>query len=291
MMICKFLKTITVAILLPVMTAHAQTDTDRNRHFSVAAGDFNFPAAQEKKKENVGTVLTELASAALTGKVSKQLPQYTEAVKSAVMSGMGNAIRLDAVEGGAATPYVDLIATATISNISTTHKIEPSSTKGKPDQDYYRALISVTVNLSDAATGNVIDSRNFSIRESDLGWMSSQERTMDDALSILRNTVRKYYDSCFPLSASIIERGDINKDKQKTVYIDLGNADGISEGMQFDVYSVKMIAGREAKTLIGRIKIDKVMGDDISLCKVNKGDKQVKAALDNNEILALVSHH
>ena len=290
MMICKILKMLAVTALLPEMATYAQTDMDRNRHFSVSAGEFNFPAAQEKKKENVGTVLTELASAALTGKVSKQLPQYTEAVKSAVMSGIGNAIRLDAVETGAAT-YIDFIATATISNISTTHKVEPSSTKGKPDQDYYRALISVTVNLSDAATGNVVDSRNFSIRESDLGWMSSQERTMDDALSVLRHAVRKYYDSCFPLSASIIERGDINKDKQKNVYIDLGSADSVTEGMQFDVYSVKMIAGREAKTLIGRVKIDKVMGDDISLCKVNKGDKQVKAALDNNEVLALVSHH
>lgn len=289
-MIPKILKTIAVAVILPVMTTSAQTDTDRNRHFSVAAGDFNYPAAQEKKKENVGTIITELASAALTGKVTKQLPQYTDAVRAAVMSGMGNAIRLDVVEGGAPS-YVDFIATATISNISTTHKVEPSNTKGKPDQDYYRALISVTVNLCDAVVGNVVDSRNFSIRESDLGWMSSQERTMDEALSLLRNTVRKHYDSCFPLSARIIERGDINKEKQKTVYIDLGSADGISEGMQFDVHTIKMIAGREAKILIGRVKIDKVMGEGISLCKVNKGDKQVKAALDNNEILALTSHH
>ena len=61
------------------------------------------------------------------------------------------------------------------------------------------------------------------------------------------------------------------------------------KGQQFDVFLVKTIAGKEAKTIIGRLKIEEVEGDEISLCKVTKGADMIKTALDENHVLLITS--
>ena len=93
----------------------------------------------------------------------------------------------------------------------------------------------------------------------------------------------------FPLRASIVEKGEAKKNKQKEVYIDLGAPDGVYKGLQFDVFLVKTIAGKEAKTMIGRLKIEEVEGDEISLCKVIKGADKIKTALDEDQTLLITS--
>ena len=55
------------------------------------------------------------------------------------------------------------------------------------------------------------------------------------------------------------------------------------------VYSVKTIAGREAKSQIGKLKIEEVEGEDISLCKVQSGGKDIKEALDSGQKLQVIS--
>ena len=53
------------------------------------------------------------------------------------------------------------------------------------------------------------------------------------------------------------------------------------------VYTVKMVAGKEAKKQIGKLKIEDVQGDDISLCKVQSGGRDIKKALDDGETLVI----
>ena len=85
----------------------------------------------------------------------------------------------------------------------------------------------------------------------------------------------------------MLEGARDKKDKQKEVYIDLGSKEGAYEGLHMGVYTVKTIAGKEAKKQIGRLKIMEVLGDDISLCKVQSGGKDIKAALDAGETLVI----
>ncbi len=270
------MKVINALLLCLALSAsgHVNAQTSKNVCYKVKTGEVKYSAPE--KKATVGNVLGGLAETMLTGKTTSQLPEYSEAVKASVVSGLDNARRLTIIEGAPDGIGHDYILSGSISNISTTSKIDPPAKKGGTGNEYYKALISVTVNLSDAQSAEMIDSHIFSVSDNDLGWMGSRERAMDGALKALSYKVTTYYNAIFPLYASIIERGEIDKDKQKTVYVDLGTANGVSEGMQFDVYTVKTIAGKEAKTEIGRLKISKVMGDDISLCKVNKGDKQIK---------------
>ena len=76
-------------------------------------------------------------------------------------------------------------------------------------------------------------------------------------------------------------------DKQKEVYIDLGAREGAYNGLHMGVYTVKMVAGKEAKKQIGKLKIEDVQGDDISLCKVQSGGRDIKKALDDGETLVI----
>ena len=92
-----------------------------------------------------------------------------------------------------------------------------------------------------------------------------------------------------PLKANIIEGSTAKKNKQKEVYIDLGSSEGAFKGLQMGVYQVKTVAGREAKSQIGKLKIEEVEGDDISLCKVQSGGKEIKVAIDAGEQLQVIS--
>ena len=93
----------------------------------------------------------------------------------------------------------------------------------------------------------------------------------------------------YPFSARIIERGTVKGEKQKELYIDLGAAHGVREGTHFDVYVIGSIGGKETRQEIGRLKVKEVKGDEVSLCKVTSGSKEVKAALDSNQQLLIIS--
>ena len=100
----------------------------------------------------------------------------------------------------------------------------------------------------------------------------------------------KYFNKQLPLYANIIEGVRDKKDKQKEVYIDLGEGTkGVAKGLHFGVYRSKVVAGKEARKLIGKLKISAVEGDDVSLCKVQSGGKDIKEAIDGGETILVVS--
>ena len=78
-------------------------------------------------------------------------------------------------------------------------------------------------------------------------------------------------------------------DKQKDLYIDLGAAHGLREGTHFTVYVVGSIGGKETRRQIGRLKVNAIEGDEVSRCKVSSGGKDIKAALDAQQQLLIIS--
>ena len=69
----------------------------------------------------------------------------------------------------------------------------------------------------------------------------------------------------------------------------MGSGEGAFEGLHMGVYEVKNIAGREARSEIGKLKIVAVEGDDVSRCKVQSGGKDIKAAIDAGQQLKVIS--
>lgn len=274
------------------LTATAQKE--RNTIYRIGVGELIYTPPTEGSKTT--SVLKDVAEVLLSGQTTKQQPQYAEAVRASLMNGLSKVILFRPSDGivsqtdlsdGIPSFFVD----GTIANISVVSRSETTKdSKGNKHTDTsYRSNLSVTVHLKNPADGSVVDSRTFTISDSDLYWMTSGEKAMTNALERLTTKVTDYYNHLFPLQASIIEKGESKKNKQKDVYIDLGASDGAYKGQQFEVFTVKTIAGKEARAIIGRLKIEEVEGDEISLCKVTKGSDKIKSALDDGENLIVVS--
>ena len=264
-----------------LLAAHAQDS--RNPSFLVGVTNVKNNYAVGKQKATVGSVLGQLTSAVLAGQTTTKLEGYEDEVKAAIVRGLTNTYRLDAIDGNlseseAAKPgsmYVD----ATIDNISYTQKTTYYESS-KRTYTYYMGQISVTLHFKDAKTDKVIISPSFRLSEYDCSWMETAEKAVSNALNSLSRNVRSYLDQCYPLRANIVEGAREKKDKQKEVYIDLGNHNGVYEGLHFGVYLEKQVAGKIAERQIGKLKIIEVQGPDISLCKVQSGGRDIKAAID-----------
>ena len=243
------------------------------------------------KPEDKGT-LSKILDAVLLGEVTSDQGKYQDAVRAAVLKGLSQTHRITVIDGQlskdeAARPG-SLYADGTVSNLSTTSKTETYKVDGKTrTRTYYKALIGVTLHVKNAQTDEIVDSPTFNISEWDISWIETQDGAMMKALENLSGRVTRYYNRWLPLTAKVLEGARDKKDKQKEVYIDLGSAEGAYPGLHMAVYTVKTVAGREAKKQIGKLRVEEVQGEDISLCKVQSGGRDIKTALDSGETLVI----
>ena len=143
--------------------------------------------------------------------------------------------------------------------------------------------------LKDAATGEVLATPSMKGAGSATSSFSTSDQAIRDAIGRLATRITEWLNEFRPLEANIIEGAASKKDKQKEVYIDLGTKEGAYAGMHLGVFVVKTVAGRQAKSQIGKLKIEAVEGEEVSLCKVQSGGKDIKAAIDSGAQLLVVS--
>lgn len=288
---------IALVLLLPALLSEAaalRAQSSRNSFLKVAVGDIRYVDKAHSKKQNVGSILTDLATTAVTGKSTTQHDEYAPSVREAIVKALSDVTRFRVIDGGfhldeLAGNEEALYVDGTINSITGTSQVTPSTVKDKPAEQAYKVLINVTLNLKDARTDEAVDSHIFSMTDSDISWMTTADKALNDAIDRLASRISEYYNHRYPLHGSIVERGEEKKDKQRTVYIDLGSGCRVGKGQQFNIYVLKSIAGREARQEIGRLKVEEVMGDDLSLCKVTRGEKEVKTALDQEKTLVVIS--
>lgn len=288
---------IVLVLLLPALLPEAaalRAQSSRNSFLKVAVGDIRYVDKAHSKKQNVGSILTDLATTAVTGKSTTQHDEYAPSVREAIVKALSDVTRFRVIDGGfhldeLAGNEEALYVDGTINSITGTSQVTPSTVKDKPAEQAYKVLINVTLNLKDARTDEAMDSHIFSMTDSDISWMTTADKALNNAIDRLASRISEYYNHRYPLHGSIVERGEEKKDKQRTVYIDLGNNSRVEKGQQFNIYVLKNIAEREARQEIGRLKIEEVMGDELSLCKVTKGEKEVKTALDQEKTLVIIS--
>ena len=289
----KYLMTL-AAVLCCVLTVSAQDAQEgRNRTYSITLGEVQYTHHDEKMSASdaVGQVLTGV----LTGKTSVQATKYEDDVKSAIIKGLSSAYRFrfnnglirldDIVEEG------NLVVDALITNIQA--KSSSRTWKDKDDKTHvdtwYTGTAEAILTLKDAKTGEVIANPTVKGQGSGNSNFDTADKAIHDAIGKLSNRITAWLNKYRPIQANILEGAAVKKDKQKEVYIDLGSSEGAFEGLHMGVYVVKTVAGREAKSQIGKLRIEAVEGDDISRCKVTSGGKDIKAAIDAGEKLKAIS--
>lgn len=289
----------TMAVLFGILF-NANAQIEKNYIFRCGRGNIGYTEPVEKKqttgkavKNILGTVLE--TAAGMNTQVEDH-PEYADAVIGAISGGINSARRINVIDGeftpgevaeGEEALYFD----GNISSIKTTRRISISKDdKGKTHETTdYKASITAMINIKKYGTDEIVKTLNINESDYSYAWISTADGALTNTLSNISQHIAKILNNTFPLYASIVEGNYAKKDKQKEVYIDLGEQFGAFKGMTFNVYTVKTIAGREAKKEIGRLRITEVMGDDISLCKVTRGGKEIKESIDNGDTLLITS--
>lgn len=287
----RFLLTIALTFVLSAVGVSAQ-DNGLNPVYKVQLTDITYQKNEVKKKVTVGKVLSVMADV-VEGRVTDiNNEEYIPLARNRVMEGLTHVRRLQVVEDSEASDAKYQVS-AVLTDIAATRKVKAYDRKDSKGREYtetktyYGAIASVALHFTNLQTGEVTTS-TLSGRCSEYSLARSADEAIRSALDELSDNIYEYYNECYPVRANIIERGIEKKDKTKELYIDVGSR-FIDEDIHFDVFVVGQVAGRETRKQIGRIRVRETLGDDISLCKVQKGGKEIKAAFDRGDAIVAIS--
>ena len=278
---------LTVVLMTTMAVGNAQNESG-NMPLNVSVMELDY-MMKEGPKSELGTVVGAVLDV-LADQTTSEEPGYSDALRASVIMALSNVRRFTVTDGLQVAPNdeTNIIVDGTINYISITRELKMASNKRDKIPQFY-AEIGLTLNVKDAVTGTVINSQVFEVNKSGWSWVNSNDTAIKKALESLRKKIGKYYDTAYPYTAHILERGVEKKDKQKELYIDLGAIHGLQEGTHFDVYIIGSIGGKETRKQIGRLKVKSIEGDEVSLCKVSSGGKDIKAAIDAGQNLLIIS--
>lgn len=276
----------TVLFLLSLTMVSSMMAQGENTMQNVSVMDLTY-TVKEGTKSGVATVVGAVLDV-LSDQTTTEEPGYADAVRASVITALGNVRRFTVTDGLQVSPNdeTNIIADGTINYISVTKELKTSSENKTPQ---FYAQINLTLNMKDAVSGKVLNSQAFEVTRSSWLWYKSSDTAIKNALETLRTKIEKHYNTAYPYTARILERGMEKNDKQKELYIDLGAAHGLQEGTHFNVYAIGSIGGKETRKQIGRLKVKSVEGDEVSLCKVSSGGRDIKAAIDAGQQLLIIS--
>ena len=240
------------ASLLAVLTTInvSAQDNGLNPVYKVQIGDITYEKGEASKKLTASKVLGVVADV-VEGRVTDiHNEEYIPLAANCVKEGLTHVRRFQTVDADEAADAKYLV-TATLTDIAASRKVKTYDRKDSKGREY-------------------------------------TETKTYTALGELAENIYEYYNEAYPIRANIIERGREKKDKTKELYIDVGSR-FIGEDVHFDIFIIGQVAGRETRKHIGRIRVRETLGDDISLCKVQKGGKDIKAAFDNGDAIVAIS--
>ncbi len=282
----KILMTI-VAVICCTQTMTVSAQENRNQVFNITLGNISY--AHHDEKPTTGEAIGKIIAGAITGKASIEATKYENDVKNAIALGLSGAHRFIFNSNLSASDPADFIADAMINSIKAEMSSSSYKSGDKTKTTTYKGIVEVMLTLKDAQTGKVLTNSSFKGNGLTSSSYSTQDAAIKQALTELAKRITTWLNNQMPLQANIVEGATAKKEKQKEVYIDLGSSEGAVKGLHMGVFVVKTVAGKEARQQVGKLKIEEVEGDEISLCKVQSGGKDIKAAIDEGKQLVVLS--
>lgn len=180
----------------------------------------------------------------------------------------------------------DFILKGNLNSLNTTQKTEKNY-KGEL-QTYYQAQLSYTITLIDPATGATQNTYSYSFSAKSNDGANAARTAVINGSSA---NMKKFIEEAFPVRGTIVQVADLDSKKNvaKTVYINLGNDQGIGKGQKFVVYAVVDIAGEKSEKEIGTLTAVEVMSGTRTLCKVNNGGDEIAKNLASNAEMTIKS--
>lgn len=161
--------------------------------------------------------------------------------------------------------------------------------KSKDGKSYYDGSVSYTLKVINAKNGTLVGTKTFQHSGLTGGTGANKEEAIANTITYAVHSMRDFVDEYFKMEGTILEVNSEKKGKAEEVYINLGTMHGVKDAQKFTVYVVREVAGREAKREIGRLTVKAVEGDDISLCKVQKGGEEIMKAIRDEQPIKIIS--
>lgn len=156
---------------------------------------------------------------------------------------------------------------------------------------YYTSQVGYTLKVLNPNDGKTVLTRSFThggeLFGNNVG--STPDEAVTNAVKKARDGVKAFFQEAFPLFGLLLEPGEIKDGKVNTAYMSLGEMHGVAKKDKFDVCVVREIAGRKSTKAIAEAEVDAVEGDDISLVKIKKNQKELKAAIDGGQTIVFKS--
>lgn len=151
------------------------------------------------------------------------------------------------------------------------------------------AEILLTMKLINPSTGSIIKSKQ--VKHSKTVNEYNESAAIAGAIENINILfeIEDVVNEFFPIEGQIIDINESKKDEAKSVYINAGSLHGVSDKLKFEVFKVKTVAGREARTKVGELRVAEIQGDDLTLCKVKNGGKEILAEFKAGNKLVIKS--
>lgn len=227
------------------------------------------------------------------------VPSYADAVRSSIIQGINQMNRLTLIDatkesslaleeerrdsekaaldntartGQMKTLGAQYIVTGNVTNVSATRRTDSD---GKVS---YRGNIVYSVTVLKVEDGSVVGTKNYTHSDITTGSGTTEELAINDTYRYCVKSMEDFVQEFFPLKGTIVEMAEAKGDKVKSCYISLGTSLGVLKGQTLDAFAVKTVAGRTIETKIGSLTISEVVAEDLSLCKVTAGAKEIMTA-------------
>jgi len=153
---------------------------------------------------------------------------------------------------------------------------------------YYTASIYISLKVIDVATGKVVASETMRVKEGlgsgilsiALNRTATPQQAFNRALTGIDRAIEKFVAHHFPLTTEIIEILESSPSYgAKKILINIGTKLGAYKGQIYKVFEIQKLKVKNKeltrKKEIGKVKITKVEGDEVSQAKVLKGGKEI----------------
>lgn len=155
---------------------------------------------------------------------------------------------------------------------------------------YYASTLPFSLTLTDAKTGQVIESRSTNRKST----FSDRQASINDCAKLDGSVAPEYngliYKNCAIRVPVLVIQDVTKRGIVETVVVNGGSDIGILDGLTFDVQMESEIAGKKIYKNIGEAKVKDILSGEVTLCQITKGAKEITKVLDDDITVVLTSN-
>ncbi len=168
-------------------------------------------------------------------------------------------------------------------------KVGSTREKTSEGRVYYSGIIAFTINVVDLETGNNVAARDFSYMGLNAKTGSTSDEAITQTVDFIPMSMKKFINENFKLETKVVQINEEKKGKVTQVFINAGSAVGITKSQIFQMFVESEVAGIKRKMPIGKLTVESVEGEELTLCNVSKPSEAIKEYMNSETEIIVVS--